>query len=118
MSVNNIESTQYIHIALVGAVSAGKSTLVNAMLVERYSDMSMQRTTANEIVYYETDDKGKAKASPDIHKLNLNANREIMDKTAKGGDLKIGDIKRIEYYVPHIYNLLEGKLKPGIRLAI
>jgi len=110
--------TQYIHIALVGTVSVGKSTLLNAMLVARYSDMSMQRTTANEIVYYETDDNGKTQPLPDIHELNKIANRKIMDKTAQGGELTISDIKRIEYYVPRIYNLLEGVLKPGVRLAI
>ena len=110
---------QYIHIALVGAVSAGKSTLLNAILVARYSDMSIQRTTANDIIYYETKDTGKTPTLPDIHELNKKANREIMNKTLEeGGELKITDIKKIEYYVPHIYNLLEGKLKPGIRLAI
>ena len=51
--------TQYIHIALMGAVSAGKSTLINGLFVARYSDMSMKRTTANEIIYYETDNDEK-----------------------------------------------------------
>ncbi len=52
---------QYIHIALMGAVSAGKSTLLNAMLVTGYSDMSIQRTTVNEIIYYKTNDNTKMK---------------------------------------------------------
>ena len=111
---------QYIHIALIGAVSAGKSTLLNAMLVARYSDMSIQRTTATDIVYYETNDNDCDVQTTmlNIHESNQRANREIMNKTANGGELKYEDIKSIEYYVPRIYDLLEGKLKPGIRFAI
>ncbi len=109
---------QYIRIALMGAVSAGKSTLLNAMLVARYSDMSIQRTTANEIIYYETNDSVKNEQLCDIHEKNQLANREIMNKTANGGELTIGEIKSIEYFVPSIYKLLERKLKPGIKLAI
>ncbi len=109
---------QHIRIALIGAVSAGKSTLLNALLVARYSDMSMQRTTANEIIYYETDDDGKSAPLADIHAQNQAANRKIMDMTEKGGVLKITDIERIEYFVPRVHKLLDGKLKPGVRLAI
>jgi GTPase Era involved in 16S rRNA processing len=98
---------QYIHVALVGAVSAGKSTLLNALLVARYSDMSMQRTTANEIIYYETGDNGKTVPSA-IHALNQSANRKIMDMTERGGELKITDIQKIEYYVPRVCSQIIG----------
>src|SRR5438477_9685422 len=112
MEVLRTVETQYIHIALMGLVSVGKSTLVNALMVARYSDMSMQRTTANEIIYYETNETKDTKSSADIHEFNRIVNRMIMDKTARGDKLKIDDIKRVEYNVPPVYNLLEGKLKP------
>jgi GTPase SAR1 family protein len=36
-----------IKVAVMGPVSAGKSTLINAMLVGKYSEVSIQRTTAS-----------------------------------------------------------------------
>ena len=41
-----IAPTFEIKVAVVGPVSAGKSTLINALLVGKYSEVSIRRTTA------------------------------------------------------------------------
>jgi small GTP-binding protein len=41
-----IATTFEIKVAVVGPVSAGKSTLINALLVGKYSEVSIRRTTA------------------------------------------------------------------------
>ena len=45
-----------IRIAIVGPVSAGKSTVLNSLFVEQYSDMKIRRTTMLPQVYTETND--------------------------------------------------------------
>ena len=46
-----------IRIALFGPVSAGKSTLLNCLFCEQFSDMKIKRTTMLPQVYYGTDKK-------------------------------------------------------------
>ncbi len=48
-----------INIAICGPVSAGKSTLLNALFVASYSDMKIKRTTATPQVYFETKKQNK-----------------------------------------------------------
>lgn len=49
-----MNTRQQINVAIIGAVSAGKSTLLNALFVEQYSDMKIKRTTMAPQVYHET----------------------------------------------------------------
>ena len=100
---------QYIHIALIGPVSAGKTTLLNTLLVARYGDMSMQRTTATEMIYYETSARNEVDAKT-IHAKNSVTNKTMMAKA--DGELKVADIIPLEYHVPPVHDLLKDKLKP------
>jgi predicted GTPase len=108
-------SDYQIHIALIGAVSAGKTTLLNALLVARYGDMAMMRTTATETIYYESDTQSITDAVV-IYAANASVNKELMGKSA--GELKMADLKPLEHVVPPVHDLLVGRLKPGVRLAI
>ena len=45
-----------INIAIIGTVSAGKSTLMNTLFTNQYSDMKIKRTTMQPQVYYEVND--------------------------------------------------------------
>lgn len=109
--------TQYVHIALIGAVSAGKSTLLNALFGQRYSNMAMARTTATEIIYLENPE---VKADPvAIHDKNVSANAAIMTNSNRPGqELKVNDIAPLVYEVPVLHNFLVGKLNTGVRLAL
>ena len=73
-----------INIALIGGVSAGKSTFANALFVEQYSDMKIKRTTALPQVYHETDEKISRKELNSIREQNRKLNNDVMNKTANG----------------------------------
>lgn len=111
-----MNAANYIHIALLGPVSAGKTTLLNALLVERYGDMAMKRTTMTEAIYYECEDE-KHTTAADIHAKNAVVNAQLYEK-AKSGGLTAADLKPIEHFVPPVHDLLTKKLHAGTKLAI
>jgi GTPase Era involved in 16S rRNA processing len=109
---------QQINIAIIGTVSAGKSTLTNALFDEQFSDMRIKRTTTLPQVYYEVESKNDMSNLKEIRESNRVKNKEIMDKTANGHQLKIEDIKEVEYYVPKLYNMLDSVRKEDVYYTI
>jgi predicted GTPase len=110
---------QQINIVLIGAVSAGKSTLTNALFVDQFSDMHIRRTTALPQIYNTIDDESKMCDSSNIIEENRKRNTEIMDLTSSGEkELKLDDITEINYYTPNIFELLEKTLKKNVHLNI
>ena len=105
-----------INIALIGGVSAGKSTFANALFVEQYSDMKIKRTTALPQVYHETDEKISRKELNSIREQNRKLNNDVMNKTANGNKLEFKDIYEREYKVPKVYDLVN--LKENVYLSI
>lgn len=104
-----------INIAIVGAVSVGKSTLTNLLFVDHYSDMKIKRTTALPQVYHEINDN-TGKKSATIREENRIRNKEIMDKTLKDNKLDYSEIREIEYLVPKLYDFIN--LKKDVFLTI
>lgn len=74
-----------IHIALVGHVSVGKSTLLNALLLKNYSEMKKTRTTMQPIIFEEQSDN--VLTNPDeyiiktIQDLNIKSDKYILTET-------------------------------------
>ena len=66
-----------VNIALIGAVSAGKSTLLNALFLEKLSDMKIKRTTMVPQVYSETDELNLVSSVEDIYKQTSEINCTI-----------------------------------------
>lgn len=106
-----------INIAIVGAVSAGKSTLTNALFVDQYSDMAIKRTTTMPQVYVETQPKNSTnknkgltkEESTRIREHNRNINKKYMDSTADGTTkLTVDDVSEIYYAVPKIVDLFNN----------
>ena len=96
-----------INIALIGAVSAGKSTLINALFVEQYSDMNIKRTTTMPQVY-RTDTKEIPKTQLNqIRENNRSINLKYMTDTSNGIELKLSDVNPINYTVPRVYDLID-----------
>lgn len=91
-----------INVAIVGAVSAGKSTLLNALFVASYSDMKIKRTTMTPQVYYETNKESK-KTSKIIKKQNAEINKALADKPRDS--LTLEDIQETCYLVPRVKGL-------------
>lgn len=49
-----MDTRNQINIALIGPVSAGKTTMMNTLFVKQYANMKIKRTTMMPQVYYET----------------------------------------------------------------
>ena len=119
MSSEQHKKDYTVNIALIGAVSAGKSTLTNLLFVEQFSDMNNKRTTALPQVYYEVVDKTKMSDLSSIRENNRKKNKDIMEKTSSGeSTLVIDDIKEVEYFVPKVFVLLTDVLKPSVNLVV
>jgi Dynamin family. len=111
-----MEERFQINVVLLGPVSAGKSTFTNALFVEQYTDMKLQRTTATPQVYHEIKDITICKTSlTKIREHNREINQKIMAKSNEKG-LTMEDIKEIEYYVPKIFDM--PRLENDVLLSI
>ena len=102
-----------VNIAIVGPVSVGKSTLLNALFTKTYSDMKLRRTTMIPQIYHETDNENQYKDKPAklIRAQNTEINKKILEMRNAGTALKVTDIAEMEYYVPRIpkfVNLLKN----------
>jgi len=111
----NVNRNQ-INIALVGAVSAGKSTLLNTIFAKTYSHCKIKRTTMTPQLYYEFDGKSPSKTSKSIKEENRAINEMYIKKTESGVAATIEDIKETKYIVPKIYNFT--KLAKDVYLSV
>ena len=102
-----------INIVLMGAVSTGKSTFLNALFAEQFSDMGIKRTTMVPLVYRETDTSFNPK---DILNTNKILNQRLNKTTEQGHKLSDCDIKENVYDVNRLFDLVE--LRPEIHLSI
>jgi predicted GTPase len=102
-----MSTRQNINIAILGTVSAGKSTLLNNIYTAQYSDMKIKRTTMQPQVYLETDELTVSKSDIEqIKSMNEQLNKQLIDKTEKNEQITIDDIKETNYYVPKVHKLV------------
>ena len=52
--IDTMDKRNSIRIGLIGCISSGKSTLLNAICVNQYEDMKTKRTTMLPTLYQET----------------------------------------------------------------
>jgi len=102
-----------INVAIFGPVSAGKSTLLNALFVASYSDMKLKRTTMTPQVYFETESITK-KDSAKIKQKNKEINDRLYKK--KPEELTLEDIDETHYIVPKVKDLVN--LEPNVYLTV
>jgi GTPase Era involved in 16S rRNA processing len=105
-----------INIAIIGVVSAGKSTLTNALFVEQFSDMHIKRTTTLPQVYYETKDINLMGDLTTIRESNRDINTKMMEESIDK-PLTLSDIKEVKYYVPRVFDLIDS-LKDDVYLTV
>ena len=94
-----------IHIAILGPVSAGKSTFLNALLSNTYSDMMRKKTTMLPQIYQTTNslDIDSVEA---IKEKNRKSNEEIL-KMRESGQYNQSHFKELVYKVKPINNFIE-----------
>ena len=106
-----------INFGIIGCVSSGKSTLLNSLFCDTYSDMKIKRTTMIPQVYqcdpHIQKNKNYAK---EIRIHNEKINKKIIEQTENKTALTIQDCCEIVYKVPPINNFIE--LPPNINVAI
>ncbi|ARF12584.1 dynamin family GTPase [Klosneuvirus KNV1] len=111
-----MENRLSINIPILGPVSAGKSTLVNTLFVDTYSDMKIKRTTMVPQVYHETDKIDQYYDVTKLREINRAINEDLIKKTENGTVLTQNDINEIEYFVPNVYDLVN--LTKNVYLSI
>ncbi len=105
-----------INVAIVGAVSAGKSTLLNTIFATTYSHCKIKRTTMTPQIYYEYDGKAPSKTSKAIREENREINNTLIKKTEADETISLDDIKEAKYIVPRIYKFT--KLVKDVYLSV
>ena len=104
------EDRNQINIAILGAVSAGKSTLLNSVFSETYSQCKIIRTTMVPQVYYEFSNKKRCKdLIQSIRQENENINKKIREMNKE--TLTQEDIKEVNYIVPKVQGFTELEKK-------
>jgi predicted GTPase len=107
-----------INMVVIGPVSAGKSTFINSLFVQQYSDMKIKRTTAVPQVYNEVETLNKTQTEEllNIRDKNRNINESIMKKSQKGEKITDDDIKEVRYCVPKIFDFV--KLEKKVLMSV
>lgn len=102
MSKNDIIIEMKPTCALIGCVSAGKSTFMNSLFANSYSDTKIRRTTMIPQVYIQsnknkTNTDSLIKKNRDINNEFLNGKKELTDQTCQ----------EIIHYVDPLFDFLE-----------
>jgi predicted GTPase len=106
-----------INFGIIGCVSSGKSTLLNSLFCDTYSDMKIKRTTMIPQVYQCDPKIQKSKDSvKEIRINNEQINKKFIEQTENKTALTIQDCCEIVYKVPPINNFIE--LPSNINIAI
>ena len=115
-----MDTTQHrqidINIAIIGAVSAGKSTLLNCIFANTYSHCMIKRYTMTPQIYQEYGDKAPRKTSKTIRDENKAINERLLNKTERGEVVTLNDIKEVTYIVPRIKQFTE--LVDGVYISV
>jgi predicted GTPase len=99
---------QEINIAIIGPVSAGKSTLMNSLFVSQFSDMKIKRTTMVPQLYMESDEKALDIAIMNsIKEQNKAINDAIIAKSEANETITLSDIQECRYLVPKVHKLVD-----------
>ena len=108
--MSNIQNRISIKCAILGCVSAGKSTLVNAILVNKLSDTKIKRTTMLPQVYLEGPQSDNVR---DILKQNTQVNDDILNGKIQ---LTQENCQNVYHKVSKLYDMI--KLPADIHLDI
>ena len=95
-----------IHIAILGPVSAGKSTLLNGLFATTYSQMKKKRTTMMPNIYQTTFNDKEVDSFEMIQKKNSESN-EIIFKLRESGQYNQTHFKEIIHKVKSIEDFIE-----------
>ena len=107
-----------INVAIVGSVSVGKSTLLNTIFAEAFSDCKLKRTTMTPQVYYECGGEYDAQSdlTTEIRAQNTVINQQLISKAEQQIPITYDDIQETKHIVSNIHDFT--KLEEDIYLTI
>jgi GTPase Era involved in 16S rRNA processing len=103
----------YINVCLVGCVSAGKSTILNAFFGQDYAQCKIKRTTMIPNKFIETTNKKKINSFDSINSTISEVNKQIYKQTETKSHLSLADYgTELTFYVePMQMNIGSNKEK-------
>ena len=110
----NICFKTYINICLVGCVSAGKSTILNAFFGQDFAQCKIKRTTMMPNKFIETDDPKQITSSKEINEIIKKMNDQIYTQTQNGIKLKLSEHNahgELTFYVDNMEMNIGQKIK-------
>jgi len=103
------ETVFNINVALIGSISSGKSTFLNALFSEHYAENKIKRTTMCPQIYTESNSSSEI----DVFKINSQMNNELF------GNIKtIDDLKEIRHNVNFINKIVTTPYRKNIKFSI
>jgi GTPase Era involved in 16S rRNA processing len=111
----NSQNKLFINIAIIGCISAGKSTLINSLFLEDLATMKVNRCTMVPQIYREANKK--IKTAKEINKESSIKNEEIRIKLSDPNYVVIdpNDFIPMEFFIHKIKNL--DMLNQNLRFA-
>lgn len=108
-----------IRIALLGSVSVGKSTLINALFVKQFSKTKIKRTTMVPYIFRECKNSVSQDEILNMEKKINDTNIEIIKMTEDSNfSLTMDTCIPLSFDVPKIFDLLTSKNAANIELEI
>lgn len=107
-------NSQYISLCLVGCVSAGKSTILNAFFGQDYAQCKIKRTTMVPNKFVETDDYNGTTIDSfeTINQTIVTTNHTVYTHTQTGNELRLDDYdNELTFSVPRTDMNLSEKIK-------
>lgn len=101
--MTNTNTKYIIRVVVVGAVSTGKSTLINSIFTNKYSDTKIKRTTMIPQVYLETTNETNLVDSSIINSRNTTINENILNNAVP---LTKENCIEMTHLVPQIKDLI------------
>lgn len=99
-------ASENVNIIIIGPISAGKSTFLNAITCDTYSDMKRKRTTMSPQIYQITNDKTAIMPAETIIDLTKKDNERIL-KLRESGQFNGNELKELTFNIAAVPEFVE-----------
>ncbi len=104
-----------INICIVGCVSAGKSTILNALFRQDFAQAKIKRTTMVPTVFVEVQDTNKVLQQEDISSKIIKVNQEVIKLTEENKNL---DLTKYQSSMIFPVNKLDVKISDNLLITL
>jgi GTPase SAR1 family protein len=109
---SNESTSKYINICLVGCVSAGKSTILNAFFSRDYAQCKIKRTTMMPNKFVESTNGNPINSFEEISSTISKTNAQIYTQTEKQNNFKLEDYgNELTFYIESMEMNMDSQIK-------